>query len=92
MWYNYHTSLWTYCSGSPKVFLLDLTYNFKNILLYNHDCSTDLIHFQALLPITHDETCDLAHLTKMDAIHTIMYDAIFFYTLSPFFFLVLEVI
>ncbi|XP_071685110.1 midasin isoform X2 [Lolium perenne] len=46
MWYNYHTSLWTYCSGSPK----------------------------ALLPITHDETCDLAHLTKMDAIHTIIQD------------------
>uniref|UniRef100_A0ACD5ZCK1 Uncharacterized protein n=1 Tax=Avena sativa TaxID=4498 RepID=A0ACD5ZCK1_AVESA len=44
MWYNYHTSLWTYCSGSPK----------------------------ALLPITHDETCDLAHLTKMDAINTII--------------------
>lgn len=19
MWYNYHSSLWTYCSGSPKV-------------------------------------------------------------------------
>ncbi|CAM0956904.1 unnamed protein product [Alopecurus aequalis] len=44
MWYNYHKSLWTYCSGSPK----------------------------ALLPITHDETCDLAHLTKMDAIDTII--------------------
>jgi midasin len=25
MWYNYHTSLWTYCSGIPKVFLLDFT-------------------------------------------------------------------
>jgi hypothetical protein len=33
MWYNYHTSLWTYCSGSPKVFLLDFTYSSKNILL-----------------------------------------------------------
>lgn len=21
MWYNYHSSLWTYCSGSPKVSL-----------------------------------------------------------------------
>lgn len=44
MWYNYHTSLWTYCSGSPK----------------------------GLFSVTHDETCDLAHLTKMDAINTII--------------------
>uniref|UniRef100_A0ACD5WZY3 Uncharacterized protein n=1 Tax=Avena sativa TaxID=4498 RepID=A0ACD5WZY3_AVESA len=44
MWYNYHTSLWTYCSGIPK----------------------------ALPPITHDATCDLAHLTKLDAINTII--------------------
>ncbi|KAF8672677.1 hypothetical protein HU200_049372 [Digitaria exilis] len=43
MWYNYHSSLWTYCSGSPKS-----------------------------LSVVHDETCDLAHLTKMDAINTIM--------------------
>uniref|UniRef100_A0A452YC35 Midasin n=1 Tax=Aegilops tauschii subsp. strangulata TaxID=200361 RepID=A0A452YC35_AEGTS len=44
IWYNYHKSLWTYCSGSPK----------------------------ALFPLTHDETSDLAHLTKMDAINTII--------------------
>ncbi|KQJ96949.1 midasin [Brachypodium distachyon] len=44
MWYNYHTSLWTYCSGSPKV----------------------------LFTITHNEPYDLAHLTKMDAINTII--------------------
>ncbi|KAM3408334.1 hypothetical protein ACQJBY_001473 [Aegilops geniculata] len=44
IWYNYHTSLWTYCSGSPK----------------------------AMFPLTHDETSDLAHLTKMDAINTII--------------------
>nr|CAB3494534.1 unnamed protein product [Digitaria exilis] len=43
MWYNYHSSLWTYCSGSPKS-----------------------------LSVAHDEICDLAHLTKMDAINTIM--------------------
>ncbi|RCV42665.1 hypothetical protein SETIT_9G233700v2 [Setaria italica] len=43
MWYNYHSSLWTYCSGSPKS-----------------------------LSVTHDETCDLAHLTKMDAINTLI--------------------
>ncbi|PVH31778.1 hypothetical protein PAHAL_9G230700 [Panicum hallii] len=43
MWYNYHSSLWTYCSGSPKI-----------------------------LPVTQDETCDLAHLTKIDAIDTII--------------------
>ncbi|CAL4925261.1 unnamed protein product [Urochloa decumbens] len=43
MWYNHHSSLWTYCSGSPKS-----------------------------LSVTHDETCDLAHLTKMDAINIIM--------------------
>uniref|UniRef100_A0A0D3HEC5 Midasin n=1 Tax=Oryza barthii TaxID=65489 RepID=A0A0D3HEC5_9ORYZ len=44
MWYNYHTFLWTYCSGRPKV----------------------------QFSVTHDETCDLAHLTKMDAIDTIL--------------------
>ncbi|TVU30479.1 hypothetical protein EJB05_22106, partial [Eragrostis curvula] len=44
MWYNYHSSLWTYCSGSPK----------------------------GLYSVTHDETCDLAHLTKKDAINTIL--------------------
>ncbi|KAI5016290.1 hypothetical protein ZWY2020_006141 [Hordeum vulgare] len=44
IWYNYHTSLWTYCSGSPK----------------------------APFPFSHDETSDLAHLTKMDAISTII--------------------
>uniref|UniRef100_M8BCY6 Midasin n=1 Tax=Aegilops tauschii TaxID=37682 RepID=M8BCY6_AEGTA len=54
IWYNYHKSLWTYCSGSPKVFLLDFTYS------------------SALFPLTHDETSDLAHLTKMDAINTII--------------------
>jgi len=43
MWYNYHSSLWTYCSGSPKS-----------------------------LSVTQDETCDLAHLTKIDAIGTII--------------------
>ncbi|KAG2548684.1 hypothetical protein PVAP13_9KG211085 [Panicum virgatum] len=43
MWYNYHSSLWTYCSGSPKI-----------------------------LSITQDETCDLAHLTKTDAIDAII--------------------
>uniref|UniRef100_J3N351 Midasin n=1 Tax=Oryza brachyantha TaxID=4533 RepID=J3N351_ORYBR len=46
MWYNYHTFLWTYCSGRPKV----------------------------QFSITHDETCDLAHLTKLDAIDTIIQD------------------
>uniref|UniRef100_A0A0D9XKA7 Midasin n=1 Tax=Leersia perrieri TaxID=77586 RepID=A0A0D9XKA7_9ORYZ len=44
MWFNYHTFLWTYCSGKPKV----------------------------QFPVTHDEACDLAHLTKMDAIDTIL--------------------
>ncbi|KAG8091817.1 hypothetical protein GUJ93_ZPchr0012g21118 [Zizania palustris] len=44
MWYNYHTFLWTYCSGNPK----------------------------DLFSVTHDETCNLAHLTKMDAIYTII--------------------
>ncbi|XP_062201313.1 midasin-like isoform X2 [Phragmites australis] len=44
MWYNYHSFLWTYCSGSPK----------------------------SLFLVTHDEACDLAHLTKMDAINTII--------------------
>ncbi|KAJ1295332.1 hypothetical protein BS78_01G216000 [Paspalum vaginatum] len=44
MWYYYHSSLWTHCSGSPK----------------------------SLFSVTHDETCDLAHLTKLDAINTII--------------------
>ncbi|KAL6643149.1 hypothetical protein ACP70R_021330 [Stipagrostis hirtigluma subsp. patula] len=44
MWYNYHSSLWTYCAGSPK----------------------------GLFSVTHNETCDLAHLTKMDAINAII--------------------
>ena len=32
----------------------------------------DLCHFQ-ILSVTQDETCDLAHLTKTDAIDAIMY-------------------
>ncbi|GJN20772.1 hypothetical protein PR202_gb08190 [Eleusine coracana subsp. coracana] len=44
MWYNYHSALWTYCSGNPKV----------------------------LYSVTHDEPCELVHLTKMAAINTIM--------------------
>jgi midasin len=61
MWYNYHTFLWTYCSGRPKV----------------------------QFSVTHDETCDLAHLTKMDAIDTILYDEFYF---RPFFPFVLETV
>ncbi|KAL6842329.1 hypothetical protein ACP4OV_027756 [Aristida adscensionis] len=45
MWFNYHSYLWTYCSGSLK----------------------------GLFSVTHNEACDLAHLTKMDAISTIIH-------------------
>jgi hypothetical protein len=37
----------------------------------------DVLHFQSLFSVAHDDSCDLAHLTKMDAINTIMYAQMF---------------